>query len=175
MIRNYFLFRITKKGVQPGDQKVSVSLLMAFFLSGGINFVTLNNVQAEAHCSSDEYSKNGAHTMDALKFWDVFLSKKENFNLMKRIVKSSFPDNPETADEALSYVSEKILVDNKKRLQDYDPSRNATVYFSFMTISCPSALPVMISIQRSKDVLMAISGSFAAPVFADILFFSITK
>ena len=70
--------------------------------------------------------------MDTLKFWDVFLSKKENFNLMKRIVKSAFPNNPETADEALSYVSERILVDNKKRLQDYDPSRNATAYFCFV-------------------------------------------
>ena len=70
--------------------------------------------------------------MDTLIFWDAFLSKKENFNLMKRIVRSSFPNNPETAGEALSYVSEKILVDNKKCLQDYDPSRNATAYFSFV-------------------------------------------
>jgi hypothetical protein len=61
--------------------------------------------------------------MDTLIFWDAFLSKKENFNLMKRIVRSSFPNNPETAGEALSYVSEKILVDNKKCLQDYDHFR----------------------------------------------------
>jgi hypothetical protein len=70
--------------------------------------------------------------MDTVKFWDVFLSKKENFNLMKRIVKSSFPNNPEIAEEALSYVSEKILLNNKKCLQDYDPSRNATAYFCFV-------------------------------------------
>ena len=70
--------------------------------------------------------------MDTLKFWDAFLSKKENFNLMKKIVRSSFPNNPEIAEEALSYVSEKILIDNKKCLQDYDPDRNATVYFCFI-------------------------------------------
>ena len=70
--------------------------------------------------------------MDTLKFWDVFLSKKENFNLMKKIVNSSFPNTPEIAEEALSYVSEKILVDNKKSLQDYDPRRNATAYFCFV-------------------------------------------
>ena len=81
-----------------------------------------------------EFSKMGANAMDTLKFWDVFLSKKENFNLMKRIVNSSFPTNPEIAEEALSYVSEKILVDNKKRLQDYDPSRNATAYFCFIIL-----------------------------------------
>ena len=79
-----------------------------------------------------EFSKTGANAMDTLKFWDAFLSKKENFNLMKRIVKSSFPNNPETAEEALSYVSEKLLIDNKKCLQDYDSSRNATAYFCFV-------------------------------------------
>ena len=79
-----------------------------------------------------EFSKMGANAMDTLKFWDTFLSKKENFNLMKRIVRSSFPNNPETAEEALSFVSEKILIDNKKCLQDYDPSRNATAYFCFV-------------------------------------------
>ena len=70
--------------------------------------------------------------MDTSKFWDAFLSKKENFNLMKKIVTSSFPSNRETAEEALSYVSEKLLVDNKKRLQGYDPSRDAKAYFCFV-------------------------------------------
>ena len=70
--------------------------------------------------------------MDTLVFWDGFLSKKENFNLMKKIVRGSFPNNPETAEEALSFVSEKILIDNKKCLQDYDPTRNATAYFCFI-------------------------------------------
>jgi hypothetical protein len=79
-----------------------------------------------------KFSKIGAKVVDTIKFWDAFLSKKENFNLMKRIVGSSFPKNPETAEEALSYVSEKILIDNKKCLQDYDPSRNATAYFCFV-------------------------------------------
>jgi hypothetical protein len=70
--------------------------------------------------------------LDTTAFWDAFLSEKENFNLMKKIVVSSFPNNPETAEEALSFVSEKILVDNKKHLQDYDPSRNAKAYFCFV-------------------------------------------
>jgi hypothetical protein len=74
----------------------------------------------------------GANVMDTLKFWDAFLSEKENFNLMKKIVRSSFPNNPEIAEEALSYVSEKILIDNKKCLQDYDPNRNAAAYFCFI-------------------------------------------
>ena len=79
-----------------------------------------------------KFSKIGVKVMDTIKFWDAFLSKKENFNLMKRIVGSSFPKNPETAEEALSFVSEKILIDNKKCLQDYDPNRNATAYFCFV-------------------------------------------
>jgi hypothetical protein len=74
----------------------------------------------------------GANIMETVVFWDGFLSKKENFNLMNKIVRSSFPNNPETAEEALSFVSEKILIDNKKCLQDYDPTRNATAYFIFI-------------------------------------------
>jgi hypothetical protein len=51
--------------------------------------------------------------------WDEFLSNENALNLIRKAVFKSIPENQDLAAEAVSYVAEEILKDNKRRLQDY--------------------------------------------------------
>ncbi len=67
-----------------------------------------------------------------LEFWKAKLST--HYNLLEKAVQKRFRSDPENAEEALSYVSEKLLEDDMRRLRLYDPSRGAkfTTYLSVL-------------------------------------------
>lgn len=66
--------------------------------------------------------------MNISKFWDSFLSKKENFKLMERTVKAALRkssiNQQDIIEDAISYVSEELLKNDKKRLQAYNPAKD---------------------------------------------------
>lgn len=78
--------------------------------------------------------------MDILKFWDEFLSKKENYKLIERTVRASLKKSSiyqqDIIEDAISYVSEELLKNNKKRLQAYNPAkdqcRDGKAFFYFI-------------------------------------------
>ncbi len=62
-------------------------------------------------------------TVAALEFWKTKLSK--NYDLIEKAVQRRFRGDSEMAEEALSYISEKLVEDDMRRLRLYDPKRGA--------------------------------------------------
>ncbi len=60
---------------------------------------------------------------DTSESWRKFLS--ENYGILEKTVQARFPGEPENAEEAISYVSEKLVEDNMRRLRNYDPKQGA--------------------------------------------------
>jgi len=91
--------------------------------------------------------------VDTPEFWKKFLS--ENHGLLKRIVQRRFQGNVETAEKALSYVHDKLVEDNWRRLRLYDPKRGAKpeTYFRFVVN------------KRIDDFLQTIRGRFRLPAW----------
>lgn len=72
--------------------------------------------------------------MDRFKteFWKAKLTR--HYPILEKSVKRRFRNEPEKASEALSFVSEKLVEDNMRRLSLYDPDRGAKfeTYFSVL-------------------------------------------
>lgn len=91
--------------------------------------------------------------MDTPEFWEKFLS--ENYGFLERIVQRRFQGNVETAKEALSYVHEKLVEDNWRRLRLYDPKRGAK----------PETYFHLVVNKRIDDFLQTIRGRFRLPAW----------
>jgi hypothetical protein len=66
------------------------------------------------------------------EFWKETLARL--YPVMEKTVRLRFRNEPDKAEEALSFVSEKLLEDNMRRLVLYDPARGAKfeTYFSVL-------------------------------------------
>jgi len=64
------------------------------------------------------------------EFWEKFIS--DNYDLLKKAVHKKIFDDQEAYEEALSFVSEKLVEDNMRRLMLYDPQKGASpkTYFN---------------------------------------------
>jgi len=60
----------------------------------------------------------------SVEFWDRYL--EENYDDLKKMVFRSFSGNAQTAEEAFSYVLEKLLEDKRKKLAAYEGKNGAS-------------------------------------------------